>query len=270
MQRRDSKTPAQDIWVFDLARGTFDRVTTGPPNSQAPVWSSDGSRIYFQTVRDGISGIYQVAATGGGEQLVLEGTVFPHSMSPDGRFLLYFQRGQSTRLDVWALPVAGTATANGREPIPLLNSQFEEPAAELSPDGRWLAYSSDVTGIEEVYVRRFDPNDGKVGEPVRISIGSGTRPRWRRDGSELFYFAAPQGGTRVQMMSVSVKTGGAALEVATPTPLFTTRMLPSTVMTDYDPTPDGQRFLIGTILDADSATRPGSIVVINWTAEMRP
>ena len=70
---------------------------------------------------------------------------------------------------------------------------------------------SDVTGTEEVYVRRFAADEGTLGEPLRISIGSGTRPRWRGDGTELFYIAAPQGGTRVQMMAVSIKTGGAAL-----------------------------------------------------------
>ena len=120
-----------------------------------------------------------------------------------------------------------------------------------------------------MYVRRFDAADGKLGEPQRISIGSGTRPRWRRDGTELFFVAAPQGGARVQMMAVSITTAGAALEVAAPVALFTTRMMPSTVFTDYDVTRDGQRFLVGTILDTPSATPPSSMVVLNWTAELK-
>jgi eukaryotic-like serine/threonine-protein kinase len=266
IQRRDPKTRAQDIWVSDLVRGTLDRVTTGPLNSQAPVWSADGQRVYFQAVRNGVSGIYQVAATGGREQLVLRGTVFPHAASPDGRFLLYFQRGQGTRLDLWALPLAGTSTAGG-QPIPLLDSPFDESAADLSPDGRWLAYASDVTGTDEVYVRSFEPNDASVGDPVRVSIGSGTRPRWRHDGSELFYAAAPDGGARVRMMSVMVKSSGAKLELGTPSSLFTTRMLPSNVFSDFV-TRDGQRFLVGTILDEDNANRPRSIVVLNWMADL--
>ena len=271
MQRRNQKTPGQDIWVSDLSRGTLDRVTTGATNSQLPVWSSDGRHVFFQTVRDGVSGIYRVGANGGDEQLVLKGTVFPGYMSPDGRFLLYWLRGQSTRMDVWALPMADdhSPTAGRREPFPLLNSQFDETGATLSPDGRWLAYQSDVTGSEEVYVRRFAADEGTLGEPLRISIGSGSRPRWRGDGTELFYLAAPQSGTRVQMMAVSIKTGGAALQVAAPTELFTTRMLPGPVMRDYDATRDGRRFLVGTILDASSATRPSSIVVLNWTAELK-
>jgi Tol biopolymer transport system component len=269
MQRRDPKTPGQDIWVSDLSRGTLDRVTAGPVNSQLPVWSSDGRHVFFQTVRDGVGGIYRVGANGGDQQLVLKGTVFPGDMSPDGRFLLYWLRGQSTRMDVWALPTAlQPSTGSGRrEPFPLLDSQFDETGATLSPDGQWLAYQSDVTGIEEVYVRRFDADHGTVGEPLRISTGSGTRPRWRGDGTELFYLAAPQGGTRVQMIAVSTKTGGAALQAGTPTTLFTTRMLP--FFTDYDATRDGQRFLVGTILDASNAARPSAIVVLNWMAELK-
>ena len=219
-----------------------------------------------------LRGIYQVVASGGDEHLVLQGTVFPAHMSPDGRFLLYTQRGQNTRMDVWALPLVDhppSATALRHEPFPLLNSQFEEVAAELFPDGRWLAYQSDVTGTEEVYVRRFAAADGTLGEPQRISIGGGTRPRWRRDGTELFYVAAPQGGTRAQMMAAGIKTGGAALQVAAPVGLFTTRMMPSTIFTDYDVTRDGQRFIVGTILDTPNATRPSSIVVLNWTAELK-
>lgn len=83
---------------------------------------------------------------------MLKGTVFPSYMSPDGRFLLYWLRGQSTRMDVWTLPMADdhSPTAGRREPFPLLNSQFDETGATLSPDGRWLAYQSDVTGSEEV------------------------------------------------------------------------------------------------------------------------
>jgi hypothetical protein len=121
MQRRDSKTPGQDIWVSDLSRGTLDRVTTGPVNSQAPVWSSDGRQVFFETTRDGVTGIYQVAATGGDAKLVIKGTLFPNDVSPDGRFLLYFQRGQSTRLDLWALPIArDRSSAGDGQPHPLL------------------------------------------------------------------------------------------------------------------------------------------------------
>jgi Tol biopolymer transport system component len=196
---------------------------------------------------------------------VLKGTVFPVSMSPDGRFLFYLQRGQSTRGDVWALPMA--LQQPQAIPFPLLNSQFDETTAALSPDEHWLAYQSDVTGTEEVYVRHFNTDDGKLGEPVRISIASGSRPRWRGDGTELFYISAPQNGTRVQMMAVTTKTDGAALRAGTPAALFTSRML--TFFIDYDVTRDGQRFLVGTILDASNATRPSAVVVLNWTGELK-
>jgi hypothetical protein len=163
-----------------------------------------------------------------------------------------------------ALPLAA-----GGQPYPLLHSEFDEVAAQVSPDCRWLAYASDVTGTEEVCVRRFTASDGQVGEPTRISVGSGSRPRWRRDGTELFYLASPQGGVRVQMMAVGVKTGGAPLEVGATVPLFTARMLPSNVFTDYDVTRDGQPFLVGAILDGSNVTRPRSIVVLSWMAELK-
>ena len=270
-QRRDPKTPGQEIWVSDLSRGTLDRVTTGPPNSQMAAWSSDGQGVFFHTVRGGVAGIYAAAATGGDPHLVLKGTVFPSTISSDGRFLLYMQRGQSTRMDVWALPIspAATTAAPSGEPFPVLNSQFEESGAALSPDGRWLAYASDISGADEIYIRRFHGAERTFGDPVRISTGGGTRPRWRKDGTELFYLAAPYGGTRVEMMAVRVTMRGDSPDISTATPLFTTRMVPTALFTDYDVTRDGQRFLVGTVLDGPTVARPGSIVIVNWTAELR-
>jgi Tol biopolymer transport system component len=274
VQRRDPRTPGQEIWVYDIARGTFDRVTTGPANSQAPVWSPDGQQVFFQTARKTVSGTYRAPATGGDPQLLLAGTggtgVFPTTVSPDGRWLIYFQRGETTRVDLWALALPGTAAGatSPPEPFAVVNSSFEETAADLSPDGRWLAYASDVSGAHEVYVRRFNGAERKVGEPVRVSTGSGIHPRWRKDGGELFYQRAPQGSSRAEMMAVTVKAGGETIEFATPTPLFTTRLVPSEVYRDYDVTRDGQRFVIGTLLDGPAVARPGAIVVLNWQAEL--
>jgi Tol biopolymer transport system component len=273
LQRRDPKMQGQEIWVSDVARGTLDRVTTGPPMSQGPLWSSDGRRVLFQTARNGVNGVYQASMTGGDPQLVIKTNVpLPTAVSPDGGLLLYSQRGQSTRLDLWAVAISTTAdslTASG-EPFPVLNSAFDESGADLSPDGRWLAYASDISGTDEIYVRRFYASERKVGDPVRLSTGSGTRPRWRPDGSELFYLSAPEGGTRGELMAVGVKARGETLDLTTATALFTTRTVPTAVFTDYDVTRDGQRFVMGTILlDGPDASRPASIVVLNWMADLQ-
>ena len=169
-------------------------------------------------------------------------------------------------MDLWALPLGETSPG---QPFPVLNSQFEETGADVSPDGRWLAYASDVNGGDEVYVRRLDAATRTVGEPVLVSTGSGSRPRWRRDGAELFYQRSPEGSPRAEMMAVPVKVRGETLSFGAPTPLFSIRIAPSAVYRDYDVTRDGQRFLVGSVLERANATRAASIVLLNWMAELK-
>ena len=177
IQRADLATRNQDIWLIDRARSSLDRLTTNANFDQTPVWSADGQRVFFMTRREAVPGIYEIPAAGGAERLLLQGIAFPIAASPDGRFLLYTRRGEKTRLDIWALPLFGD-----RQPHPVLDSEFEEEGAQISPDGRWLAYCSDVTGRAEVYVRPFTA-EGKVGAATRVSMGGGRQPRWRRDGA---------------------------------------------------------------------------------------
>ncbi|GAC1623024.1 MAG: hypothetical protein NVS9B13_16420 [Candidatus Acidiferrum sp.] len=245
-----------NIWVLDLMRGNGIRLTSG--FSQLPAWSPDGSHVVFQSSLEvaGNRGVVQKAANGVGEaELLLKGVNFPCAWSPDGRFILFLRRGEKTRLDVWALPLFGD-----RKEYPLLNSAFDERSPQLSPDGRWLAYSSDESGSYEIYVRSFTA-DGKVGgDKRRISINGGVQPKWRAGGQELFYVADDG-----QLMSVAVKTGGAELEYGAPKALFKTRMLARySILHEYDVTPDGQRFLIGTLISEPKAPPP--TVILNWMA----
>jgi len=141
----------------------------------------------------------------------------------------------------------------------LLNSVADEQNTQLSPDGKWLAYTNDETGTYEIYVQSF--TDGKLGsDRKRISTAGGKFPVWRRDGTELFFVA--QDG---QLMASSVKTVGTEIEFGTPKALFKTRML-SWVQNvhEVDVSPDGQRFLIGTVI-GDTKT-PAPTVLLNWTA----
>jgi Tol biopolymer transport system component len=196
-------------------------------------------------------------ANGSGEaETLLPGPEFPSAWSPDNRFVIFLRRGVKTRLDMWALPTFGD-----KKEYLLLNSPFDELAPQLSPDGRWLAYSSDETGSYEIYVQPFSL-EGKLGaDKKRVSTAGGTYPVWKRDGSELFFVQLDG-----QMMSSAVKSAGKEFEFAAPKPLFKTRMLLNNFH-EYDVSPDGQRFLIGTLVGDTKAQPP--TVILNWTAEIK-
>nr|HEV7953893.1 protein kinase [Candidatus Acidoferrales bacterium] len=247
-----------NIWVIDLARDTGIRLTS--VFSQLPMWTPDGSHIIFQSSTDevGKRGIVRKAANGVGElELLLNGVNFPHEISPDGRFVLFTRRGVKTRLDIWALPLFGD-----RKEFPLMNSAFDEREPQISPDGRWLAYCSDESGNYEIYVRPFSA-DGKVGDDKRrVSTNGGSEVKWRANGQELFYVAGDG-----QLMAVPVKTSGAGIEFGAPKALFKTRLFgQQAILHEFDVTPDGQRFIVGTLIGEPKAPPP--TVILNWTAEL--
>src|SRR5438105_664127 len=167
-----------NLWVIDLEKGTGLRITS--TFSQAPVWSPDGNRIAYSSGND--AGVTVKDANGSGDAETLQRrTAFPAAWSPDGRFIIFMERGVKTRADLWALPMFGD-----KKEYPLLNSPFDEQTPQFSPDGRWLAYSTDETGNYEIYVQPFSA-DGKLGaDKKRVSTNGGKYPVWRRDGSELF------------------------------------------------------------------------------------
>jgi hypothetical protein len=167
--------------------------------------------------------------------------------SADGRFILFWFFGEKTRGDIWVLPTFGD-----RKPYPLLHSEFGETWARFSPDGRWVAYVSNETGMNEVYVQEFQGSGGKV----RVSTGGGNRPCWRGDGKELFYLS---GG---KLMAVDVKVVGSNFEAGVPRPLFE---IPRSV--DFEVSGDGQRFLIPVPVEETSPTP--ITVVLNWTADLK-
>ena len=171
----------------------------------------------------------------------------------------FMQRGVKTRMDLWALPMFGD-----KKEFLLSSSPFDEQNPQLSPNGRWLAYTSDENGNYQIYVQSFSP-EGKLGADKKIvSTTGGTSPVWRRDGNELF-FLAPDG----QMMAAPVKTGGAEFEFDAPKALFKTRTmsLEGGIYHEFDVSPDGQRFLIGTLVGDSKAAPP--TVIMNWTALLK-
>jgi len=245
---------ASNLWVIDLDKGTGQRITS--TFSQMPVWSPDGTRIAYNNGNN----IVVKAANGSGEpETLLQRTAFPMAWSSDGRFIIFTERAVKTRMDIWAVPMFGD-----RKEYLLMNSPFEEFNPQLSPNGRWLAYASDETGDYQIYVQSFSA-DGKLGADKKIiSTGGGKLPVWRRDGSELFFVAADG-----QMMASSVKTSGPDFEFTTPKALFKTRLLgvENSIYHEYDVSPDGQKFLIGTLIGDTKAAPP--TVILNWTAMLK-
>jgi len=250
-----SSAGVHDLWIFELARNTPTRFTTdieGDDTEWWPIWSPDGRRVVFAADVGGPPHLFQkgLSDTGGGEQLLpLSGIQVPNDWSPDGRFILYEESGANNRMDLWVLPLFGE-----RKPVTFLQTQFNETQAQFSADGRWVAYVSDESGQPEVYVQAF------AGSPERrrISTNGGTRPRWRRDGREMYYLSPDN-----KMMIVSVAVG-TTFEAGEPKTLF---RINSGVWQDYDVTADGQRFLSNNA--AASANSLPITVVLNWTADLK-
>ena len=267
VQRFDPQSQNQDLWVGDLARGTFDRLTTNPAQEQLAFWSRDGRSVICTTSRNGVGGIYRIAASGGAEHLLVKGTNFPSDLTPDSARLLYLHRGVHTRSDIWTVALSNSGMPAG-EPSTLFRSDNDEQHPHVSPDGRWVTYMSDVTGVVEVYVRRLRA-DGTVGDGTRVSSGGGTQPRWSADGRELFYLKAPQGPFRAELMAVSVRTGGDTLAFDAAIPLFKVQMLPNqSVARDYDVSSDGRRFLVGTA--THDPAKASVTILLNWQAAITP
>jgi Tol biopolymer transport system component len=257
VQREDLDSGGNDLWVVDVAGGSTSRFTFGSAQKRSPVWSPDGNRIAFGSYV-GTTDLYQKNTNGaGGEELLLKTGAtgaLATDWSSDGRVLVYDAAGPKTSYDLWILPLVGDRT-----PHPFLQTGFVETQGQLSPDGRWMAYSSDETGVREVWVQPVPASGAKW----QLSTEGGAEPRWRRDGSELFYVA----GTGM-LMAVPIKAGAPTLEAGPPKPLFEThRPYTGPLFSNYVPAADGQRFLVNTTA-ADTPPSPIT-VVLNWTAALK-
>jgi dipeptidyl aminopeptidase/acylaminoacyl peptidase len=243
-------------WTIDLTRGVFSPLNPGPSSETPRAISPDG-RVALTVISATSSDIYirRAGSAEPAELLVKSNLVkHPNDWSRDGKYLIYDEHTAAARQDLYIVPMEGAHT-----PIPFLTSPADETSAAFSPDGKWIAYSSDESGRRDVYVRGFAPDrhpataDGQW----TISVNGGDTPRWSRDGRELFYIATDR-----KMMAVPIKSG-ASFEPGAPVPLFDTRV---TGFMPYDVAPDG-RFLINT-MPADATSRSSITVVVNWFASL--
>ena len=239
-----------DIWVRDLAHGLATRFTFHPASEAWPVWSPNGSLIVFSSNREGPYDLFMKSASGASqEELLLKtgGMKAASSWSSDGRLLFYYELDPKTKSDMWVLPMEGA-----RKPVLFLRTEFDELGGALSDDGKWIAYFSDESGRVEVYVQPYPA----TGARWQVSKDGGTRPRWRRDGKEIFWLT--EGGT---MLAADV-TAGPVFQSGTPRRLFETRI--QEVSERYAVSADGKRFLIPLPVEAD-ANRPITVIE-NWLA----
>jgi Tol biopolymer transport system component len=257
----DPRTANRDIWLFDVARRIRTRFTFHEAQEWDPVWSPDNSRIVFSSNREGNYNLYVKDSSGVGDEERLQNAQAnerPCDWSSDGQYLMY-TRGSRGSSKLWVLsqPLGDPAK---RKTMPYLDTQFDTGQCQFSPDGRWVAYTSDESkhGFE-VYVQSFPPGAGKF----QVSNAGGVQPRWRRDGRELFYVSADG-----KLMAVDVKTT-ASFEAGIPHALFDPSFLGGSggmFVFRYDVTPDGQRFLVNTLGQSEAAAPETITVVLNWQA----
>jgi len=257
-----------DLWVTDLVgesrnttRLTFD---TTQENGSA-VWSPTGDRVAYSSVRGGLPGIYiRRADNGGTEQLVLQEKasrfIVPFGWSANGTALIFGNAVTDTGRDLWMVASDGQSKA-----VPVLNSRFGETYGQVSPDGRWLAYVSDETGANEVYVQHAPAALGGSGAPGKwpVSSGGGTVPRWRADSREIYYL------NEGKLLAVPVTLRDGTFVAGVATPLFDVdRLFSGSAHSLYFPyavADNGRKFLLSRRVDTQTDGAPSSIaVVLHW------
>jgi Tol biopolymer transport system component len=250
----EATSDSGDIWAHDLERGVATRLTFDSRNESSPIWSPDDRRLLFFGNFPGHTDLLTVAWDGSGsiETMLSNGMDnLPCDWSSDGKSILV-QTSHGSGLGDSDLMLY---SVESRTSSPWLVTPFVERQARFSPDRRWVAYASDESGRPEIYVRGFDPPGGKW----RVSSDGGDSPVWRRDGRELYYLTPDS-----TLMSAAIGQG-AAFVAAAPVPLFRVpgEILALGVVTQYDVSPDGQRFLMN--LDTPTEGQRAITLVSNWT-----
>jgi eukaryotic-like serine/threonine-protein kinase len=252
--------PNSEIWLFNLLDRRSTQLTFTPGADRHPVWSPDGRRLVFASRRVDAPGLYQKPAGGQqAEELLLRSPShewdqhWPTDWSSRG--IVYESGRDVAHVELWMLPVDGD-----RKPYPLVREAGNHHGAKVSPDGKWLAYQTTFqSGLPEIVIQSLTTADVKI----RVSTEGGTSPRWRSDGSELFYLARDG-----RLMAVTLERDDRTeLRLGATQPLFQTglRLLPG-VVPAINVSPDGQRFFTPS---ADRATAPSIVVLANWVSTLR-
>jgi Tol biopolymer transport system component len=252
-----------DIWIYDVATGLSTKLvpgTAGVSGPGAPIWSPEGNRIVFTSLRKPGEGgtnttLFVKPINGASEEVLLKAINFnlPEDWSPDGRFVSFstwpFQAAKNKEL--WILSMAerkATPFASGAS----TKEADTEDESRFSPDGRWIAFASNQSGQPEIYVRPFPRPGGKW----QVSTSGGASPQWKRDGKELFYISADS-----KMMAVPIRLDP-AFQAGPPAALF-----PVPRGSIYDVSADGQRFLVKSVSNEESSR--SLTLITDWTALLK-
>ena len=248
-----ASTSGYALFILDPARGTTTQLTVSGATGNFPVWSPDGARIAFASSRDGVYNLYVKSSNGSSPDELLrksERNKFLMDWSRDGRYLIFSEQDPKTRnADLWLLPMTGEHT-----PILYVHGDSDKRDAHFSPDGRWVAYTSDESRRMQVYVQSFPV----ASERWQVSTDGGGRPRWRDDSKELYYMDMTG-----RLMALEVKTG-AGFEAGAPKLLFETGLVNNLI--NYAVARGGQRFVMPAheVTAADPVT-----VILNWPAGLK-
>jgi Tol biopolymer transport system component len=243
----------RQIWVYDLARDTLAPLTLQGSYNNMVAWTPDGKRIAFESNKDGPLNLFSQLADGSGGPARLTTSQFtqlPSSWSPDG-LLAFIEINPTTGVDIWVL-------GSNHEARPFLSERSNESAPQFSPDGRWLAYISDESGRNEIYVQPY-PGPGRK---WHISTDGGTEPVWNRNGRELFY----RRGNRMMAVDITTQSGFTA---GKPHMVFEGPYLAPGTFPNYDVSVDGQRFLMLKPTEQAQLAPTQINVVLNWAEELK-
>ena len=250
---RDETDGKMDIYVIDIARNVPQRLISNAGDDMFPVWSPDGTRIYFTAAGGGSLDLARRSlAAGASDEIIFKSPELkvPSSISRDEATLLFTRSVNSLRggRDIWALPLSGD-----KKPYPVIETKYEEEEAVFSPDGKWISYQSDDLGSWQVYVTSFPP----TGRPVRISTTSGYAAAWSGDGKTIFYIADRK------MMSVSFAVSGGEIRPSAPRELFPVPAITGdTRSLDFDEKTG--RFLLSTRQAERAGPSPPLVVLQGW------
>jgi hypothetical protein len=242
--RRDRPDGTGDIWIFEPERNVTTRLRSDSSGNGTnfPLWSPDGHAIAFVSMRAGIPQIFRKDISGAtpDQQVTANAdarAIIGLDWTADGRYILIRYHASQGGIGVAAIPVAPDAAGN-RKPVVIVDNVFNSFSAQVSPDGKWVAYDSNESGSGQIYLQAFPVPGGRW----QISVKGGAHPTWKKDGTELYF---DQPGTEAQIMAATIRASADRIEAGTPRALFSLTALPVDGSGRiWAPSRDGQRFLV--------------------------